>query len=155
MKHLVAVLLLLVSAQIAMAGKVVEQKFEHFTLSLPEGMVVKKVSPVEDFDLYSFEKNGQSYVTIYLGNQPSFPLHSAARQEVVKKSAAGDVQMIAFWRDHQLTHMESLRKLAAKGWPTYLHAWISEGLHPVELSTAQVMLMSIDTGGKHRLRTAP
>lgn len=145
MKHFAIGFLLLVSVQMANAGDFTKQKFEHFSMSLPNGVVVKKASPVEDFEIYTLEKNGQAYLNIYVGNQPSFPKRSAAAQEVTTKFSSGDVQIVSFWRSNKLSKMELLLRLEKQGWPTYLHAWISDGLSPEELGMAEAMLMSIDT----------
>jgi len=47
-------------------------KAEKFALYTPTGFNVTKSSPVEDFEIYTVEEKGRPYLSIYLGNHPSF-----------------------------------------------------------------------------------
>ena len=107
-----------------------------------------KRSPVEDFDVYSIARGKQTFVSIYLGNQPHFPRTTGAANMVASKFQARDVQMISRWANNKLMGREILIKLGTKdGWPAFLHAWTAD-LPPEMVITADQILSSLETNDK-------
>jgi len=145
MKYFITGILFLAIMQTSIAGELMKHKIENFAVSTPEGFSIKKSSPVEDFNIYSIEKNGKTYVLIYLGNHPDFPRRARGDQEATTKLNVGDVQVISIWRDKKLLKKEMLIKLATQGWPNYIHAWTTDGLVSSDMVIAENILMSIDT----------
>ena len=48
-------------------------KNEGFIVDIPTDLKVRKECPVEDFELHSFVIDTTTILTVYVGNQPSFP----------------------------------------------------------------------------------
>jgi len=145
MKYLIIGSFFLTALHIALADDLIKQKVEKFSILTPNDFAIKKLSPVEDFDIYSIGKNGRPYVSIYLGNHPSFPRNSAGTGETITTFKTDNVQIISIQNNGKLAKKEILIKLTTQGWPGYIHAWIIDDLTPTDIKMADDILMSIDT----------
>ena len=123
----------------------VMHKEEYFKLALPEGFDIIKKSPVEDFDIYTVSKSGEVYLSIYVGNQPTFPSLKKSSIDIVTLSKLPKLEMRSVWREGQLTGRELLIKLDPKmGWPMFLHVWTFQ-LPPDKVSVADRIISSLIT----------
>jgi hypothetical protein len=139
-------LLILFVMKSVFAEELIAQKAEKFDFYTPKGFSINKSSPTEDFDIYSIESKGKQFLSIYLGNHPSFP-KSTANVGAMTMFDAGSVKIASQWINGRLAKREVLIKISERGWPNYLHAWTSSGLDDSEIEVADAVLMSLNTQG--------
>ncbi|MCL2656181.1 MAG: hypothetical protein FWD62_01965 [Betaproteobacteria bacterium] len=147
MKEFLVGIFLLLTAHLSSASDAVEHKIGNMAITTPSGFLVKASSPVEDFEIYSIQKNGRPYVSVYIGNQPGFPKKIASGHELQTRLYSDGLQVISIWRAGKLIKRELLIRLSQKKWPNYLHAWIVDDLTSGEIEIADMILMSIDARG--------
>jgi len=118
-------------------------KQDYFNIVIPKGFRVQKESPVEDFELYTISKGNQSYVIIYIGNQPDFPkkIFSDSRQIVDVNTINRTI--ISEWKNNKLIGKQVKINLATPGgWPSSIHAWTTQ-IAPAKMMVAARILDSL------------
>lgn len=103
----------------------IEYKNDGFSLKLLSNVVVKKETPVEDFNIYKFIYKENILLSAYVGNQPSFK--TDAQGTVSKKS--GFVNELPFQRvrvkerDGTLRTEILIKFSEDRDWPMFIHFW--------------------------------
>jgi hypothetical protein len=124
-----------------------------FQVTLPDGFVMNKSTPVEDFDVYHIKKDDEMYVGIYVGNHPDFP--SVQRNKALNYclSVDGDlkVAVVSVWKGDILVEKEILKELEEIGGSQDLHAWTSIDLSPEQMLLADKIISSISVKGNQGL----
>jgi hypothetical protein len=119
-------------------------------LRIPKVCVVKKASPVEDFDLVTVRKKDRLLLTIYIGNHPDYPLiQTNSRGLEVMHSSLRDVDIVSAWDGDRLQQKEMKIRLGDNGWPMFVHIFTSPDLTRAETAMAEKIMGTI------RVRNGP
>ena len=116
-------LLLLMAIQICEADLVYPDSInltEQIYLDLVPGVTMKRESPVDDFMLVDFTKDGESLMKGYIGNAPNFPGESELISVSRRKINGLLSEEILY--EHGDLYMEVLINVDANdGWPRFIH----------------------------------
>lgn len=95
---------------------------EKVSVLIPKHMKVTQTSPVEDFEIYKFNISEKGVLTVYVGNQPSFPPKTNEKLEQSEISLNGlKAQTVAWKTAPDLVNKEVLIHVGQDGWPNVVH----------------------------------
>lgn len=143
-RFLQTLMLLLFFAYVGPAmGAGPETKQQYFDIFLPEGFKIQKVSPVEDFEMYTVTDGTVPYVEIYVGNAPDFPQIANFPDDSIVVLKTREMSLLSKWDGGEVVALETLIvRLIAPGWPRFVHAWTTAEAGDKRL--AQKILLSLN-----------
>lgn len=99
-------------------------KADGFSVMLPRGIDVAKKSPVEDFDVYEFRKDGVTFLNAYVGNQPKFPSEGFKGCKEEAGAFKGFPERTLRKQTTTTASREILIDISRNAaWPQFVHLW--------------------------------
>jgi hypothetical protein len=121
-------------------------KAPNFSLELPQGLVIKKVVKVIDYEVYAVSNSKKCLVHLYLGDAPDYT--SKNNQIGIYQthfSVPDTMDMTSTWKDGKLVERNLLINLHPEDrvlWPKYLMIW-TDNLSPEEMQLADEVISSV------------
>ena len=129
------------------------QTFNHYSIEIPAGYVVKDVSPpMMDFDLYQLvDGRGKARCGLYFGNAPQFPFYKWGSKSPVESREAGRMKK-AFQSSTRMEGVLEFSGLTYKTTPytpfSMIH-YFADGLSADDIKAFSAMVNSIHVTKKH------
>lgn len=127
-------------------GNEIVLKSERCKMEVPTSVEINhnrpKKPPFPDFDIYSFEYNGQTLLVAYFGNHPSGLIDG---KEIINQGRINGMEYKYYKSvtDNNYNYLISIPQIDNTGWwPMYCHFWYS-GLSPEEERIALNIIHSL------------